>query len=688
MSRPALPSPMLSCALVAACATAAVACGGGGYETNCYLGNDAQLLRSPRSRFLAELRRALPRRKAPFKAQWSKGGPSAQDYTRQRGEEDVLAALKASGVPEPTRNRILKGYLAVRGAVCDYANELASHRLRARWMSEKQRAAVKPPALRPPRMPAGLPEQFAHYLRGAIAWHKGDPRTARRHWMRVLRLPAAERRDRTVWAAYMLGRSYVGHSADRATQWLAAVRSLVAKGFGDSTGLAAASLGWEARVELDRKNYRQAVRLYAQQLACGDKSATASLRICANRLIQARGEALAGAARDPLTRGVVTAYLVAGPHSCWIDCGRSGAAHVETWLEAVEGARARNIRGAERLAWAAYRTGLMRQAQRWVDRAPKEDMIACWLRAKLLLRAGKLEDAAEQLAHAFRRARAPVTSGEDGLSPREQEADRRVTALAEDLASLHLSRKQYVRALDLLVAHDRCLPVAYIAERILTTEELTDYVKTRRNDRTRDWVRYLLARRLVRQGRWKDARAYFDKETRSRLDAYVRAIRKGNDTRAGRADRAESFWTAARMARDSGDQLMGYGTTSVQPQRDGKVRPWEEFARTARSQLFTVAPASKDEHRRVAGHRPKPPDRWHPVYEAVSHAWQACELMPDNDERTAQRLCEAGTWIKYLDPNAADRFYKALVLRCGNTKLGRQADRLRWFPRIQADPTR
>ena len=54
--------------------------------------------------------------------------------------------------------------------------------------------------------------------------------------------------------------------------------------------------------------------------------------------------------------------------------------------------------------------------------------------------------------------------------------------------------------------------------------------------------------------------------------------------------------------------------------------------------------------------------------------------MPDNSAETAHLLWMAGTWIKYADPKAADRFYKALVRRCGQTPLGREADRRRWLP--------
>jgi len=41
--------------------------------------------------------------------------------------------------------------------------------------------------------------------------------------------------------------------------------------------------------------------------------------------------------------------------------------------------------------------------------------------------------------------------------------------------------------------------------------------------------------------------------------------------------------------------------------------------------------------------------------------------------------------LKYLEPDAADRFYKALVRRCRKTEIGAKADRLRWFPELDAE---
>ena len=65
-------------------------------------------------------------------------------------------------------------------------------------------------------------------------------------------------------------------------------------------------------------------------------------------------------------------------------------------------------------------------------------------------------------------------------------------------------------------------------------------------------------------------------------------------------------------------------------------------------------------------------------------AWEAAKWMPGNSDETARMLCIAGSWIKYEDPQAADVFYKALVRRCRKTAIGAEADRIRWFPLLDA----
>ena len=98
--------------------------------------------------------------------------------------------------------------------------------------------------------------------------------------------------------------------------------------------------------------------------------------------------------------------------------------------------------------------------------------------------------------------------------------------------------------------------------------------------------------------------------------------------------------------------------------------------------------SSADERRRVGQSAVTPDKRWHYRYLAAELAWQAAGLLPNESDETARLLCEAGSWLKARDPRAANRFYKALVQRCGTTDLGREAQRLHWLPPLTPESDR
>jgi len=53
-----------------------------------------------------------------------------------------------------------------------------------------------------------------------------------------------------------------------------------------------------------------------------------------------------------------------------------------------------------------------------------------------------------------------------------------------------------------------------------------------------------------------------------------------------------------------------------------------------------------------------PNERFHYRYQAADLAWEAAALMPNNIDETARVLCVGGTWLKNIDPQRADVFYK------------------------------
>jgi hypothetical protein len=262
-----------------------------------------------------------------------------------------------------------------------------------------------------------------------------------------------------------------------------------------------------------------------------------------------------------------------------------------------------------------------------------------------------------------------------------------------------LARRHYVEALDALLKSGFWTDAAYVAERVLTADELKAYVDRAWpgakpvTERAEQWgehvpnveenagnLKYLLARRLARMGRFDEAAAYMPESRRGMLASMAELLRAGRDGRRAKADRAKALWAAAQLMRANGMELVG---TELAP--DAGVYGGNFTMNVSRGKGGGAGSGlgpGQDELARVAGSGPDPDKRWHYRFVAARLGWEAAELMPDQDEATAVVLCTAGTWLKAPEPKEAERFYKALVRRCGKTTLGAEAARVRWFPKM------
>lgn len=550
-------------------------------------------------------------------------------------------------------------------------------------------------------IPDGLPSEFDDYARGAAFYAAGDVDEAVEWWERLLLLPKEGRKYRSVWAAYMIGRALVDDARpglrEKAINFFAKTRELAAEGFLDPQNLAAASWGWEARAEMNLGHLERAGELYF-------KTASAdSIAVLAQRAFKSDSAGFARLARHPLMAKLMIAAIVArgGPWRPDIP-----DKNVAAFLAALENAGAPNIENADRIAWAAYGRSDVPSARRWLARSKQDSLLARWLTTKLMLRDGKVPEASAELAklvYAW-----PVNEEwnghtEDPLYPQDK--------IVGELAMLTLARGQYIDAMDLLLRQSFFTEAAYIAERVLTADELKTYVDARWPEGTLPeqterkgvagdayWnhrgidprqvshdLRYLLARRLTRLARYEEADSYFPLNWRNVLRDYVGALQAAKDPTASRDERGESLWAAAQIARRHGMEIMG---TELEPDfrsnggmtgSDGINLP------PIRANKYTPAPltdASADEKRRILAHHPEPDRRYHYRYVAAEQAWQAARLLPDESDLKAIVLCSAGNWVGRRDAKAAAKFYAALVRDCGTTKLGREARDIRWFPSI------
>jgi hypothetical protein len=673
------------------------------------VGGDTPLLGAPEAGFHAELLR-MHLVEADFTARLPAG--SAAKQTAETDLADLRAALGGGAGHE----EILACYEAARGAVLAHAESLASLNAPAGLASVMFQA---------PPVPSGLPPEFELYFRGALAWHSDKTNQARAAWQSLLRLPQAARPYRATWAAFMLGRSYAETERPRAVQYYQRVRELARAGFVDSLGLAAASVGWEAKAEYELGHYERAMDLYLEQLASGDESALISLRWVAADALRERVRSLRSLAAHPRARRVLTAFIISGSYrggpvdidnpvrevaanaltaATFLPAPAKGWHQQENpavvWLQALEAVNAENVESAEQVALAAYQCGDFAASQRWIHRCSSAP-VARWLQAKLWLREGRLNDAAAQLAlltWEFQvspppRAQATDTRLADHLVIDGRSGWQVVTPAEQvlgELGALRLARREYEEALDCLLRSGFWVDAAYVAERVLTTDELIRFVDRRRPQvagveagriREED-LRWLLARRLARSGRLEEAEAYFPSEVHPAFQCYLGLWRAAHATNAPRTERAAAWWGTALLIREEGMRLFG---TEVEPD----WACWSgafDLGGTLRQRVAAPAFArpSREEVKRAMKHAPDPEARYHYRYRAAALAWEAATLMPNNSDDTARVLCTAGSWLKHRDPKAADVFYKALVRRCRRTALGQAADRKRWFPELDS----
>ncbi|MEP6821648.1 MAG: hypothetical protein ABI946_04785 [Chthoniobacterales bacterium] len=237
---------------------------------------------------------------------------------------------------------------------------------------------------------------------------------------------------------------------------------------------------------------------------------------------------------------------------------------------------------------------------------------------------------------------------------------------------------------------------AFVAERVLTADELKTYVDTMRSDREearRHWS-YVLGRRLVREDRYEEAAKYLPAPNDKILQIYAKALHDGADEKLAKEERAAAWFHAAWLARYDGMELMG---TQVAPDvfaTEGsfempdlakerltgnyqKVR-WDGAEEKKTDVPIPLRP-SKEEVKRMKASAIQPDVRFHYRVVAGALAMKAAALLPDHSAEVADVINSAGLWVKDRDQKVAGRYFNVLERRGSGTEIGRAASAKHWF---------
>jgi hypothetical protein len=518
-------------------------------------------------------------------------------------------------------------------------------------------------------MGRGLPAAVRLYTAGAVSFHQGERGSAELFFSAALAAAVDNRAPRRVWAAYMLGRTT--SDFDRARKYFAQTRALVRQGAADPLGLAAASLGEEARIELQEGRIAKAIDLYLQQAALGSERAVDSLRWVARDLLT-DSESLALHLRDAQARSLIFAYVLSHPWEASPgDEDEDPRRADELWQRLVAALDEHpDPWAADRLVRSAYSVGRYGVAGHLANAYDTPTM--AWIRAKLALRRGDQDLALRAYARLVETISA-ANASKGGRDPLQPEMGGRICA---ESGVLSLARGEYARALAHLYLAlqenwDYWEDVAYLAERILTVQELRDFIDREVPPPPRAEseaaleagrvlpaleLRALLGRRLMRQGATEQAVTYFDDEyVRAVAEEYSASLRSARASMHSDIARAEALYTAATIARFDGMEILGYELAPDYAFWEGNYN----YSSLGAPRMGNYVGAG--EVKRYATSMPHTEIRYQYTLTAVDHASHAADLLPRSTQAFAAVLCQATGWTLHRDPQTAAKLYRRYV---------------------------
>lgn len=541
-----------------------------------------------------------------------------------------------------------------------------------------------------------LPEEFQLYTTAALAYRQKQSETATKLWKQLLALPKDERKYRSTWALWMLAQT----EKSEGLKHYAEIQKLVDEGYSDSLDLVDNKQGWIAYFSYRSGQYIDALKIY-HQLGSDNKidSLTASQAI--NDVLYLAVSSndknfLNEAAKDrnislALSHMLSDRYdvrhydyeqqledneLVEGPVNKEL---------IMDWLNILTAIDERDVsEEISSVATALYNAGFENELADCLKKINKETALKTWILAKISAKEGDLEAAAGHYKKLLPMLKGDPNSVErfGDFSPKFfEKADlhkQRMFYAYSEYAAIELGLKNYAHALDLFLQVDSP-DAGYIAESLMSPQELLEYMRGSKIAQNSEWMRELLGRKLARANYLKDARDYLPKDHLARFDAYVKAYNTATNLKLPAAQRAEAYNQAAKLrisenfhlANDARPQLRIYaaGLKFYHP----NYQPWEDL-----SNPKLIPAMTSDEKQRLKKHYRRYSKVQITEYDAAELLYKSAELLPKNNDLAAARLNKACA-ITAQDPEIADKYYQALVRDHGNTEIGQAADKKRWF---------
>jgi tetratricopeptide (TPR) repeat protein len=560
------------------------------------------------------------------------------------------------------------------------------------------RTAALPPRLAP------FEREFFLYALGRAQRLADDSLSIPPAWLELLVLPPADRPYRTVWARH--GLVLAAPDFPSADIRLRSLRADLDAGFRDTCGLEEAVVH-----QLLRRGLSLADRLHWLPLAA---AVSPSPRIEGALVADADWLGSVHPLADRWTRRVppetVRAIAAADPLATEVLVTLHGEKILPEDLSS-----AAPLLCASRRAWAAFEDGDFERGRRLLALAPSNSLVRLFWEARLARIDGDYPRSAallrEWLAEVAARGGVPENVFEihsdwglwleDSLREESVRTRSMPRVVQGELGGVLLTQGDFEEALLAFLRARSWIDAAFVAERCMTADALAAFIRQLPPELL-DWdtakwgsctradalLPWLLARRLMREGRPAEAGPFFPEAHRREWELWTSlsaAARPSPDASPDARDdtRALAALNLACLIFTRGMELFG---TELEPdvRNEGGAFSWSGIGPHRTPESFPGAPPLPEPL------PPLPDTRFHYRGLALDAARLAASLADDPDIIAAACLLDGhinalSSYLRNATPDDADPAYKRLCA-IPSHPLAQAARDARWFPWPQAKP--
>ncbi len=507
-----------------------------------------------------------------------------------------------------------------------------------------------------PAVPANLRE-FYLYSAGFAEMTGKDGVYFPKYWKELLELPAGQRHYRTSWVYYMLGNLAVKRDADEAYGYYQKLRKAVSDdGFADSLGLG-------------KRSY---IVNFQDVTEPGKKLKYWAIAVANNDVADAFGF---GRLTREVCKGITVNEWKNNPF--FLELYLMNSALPGQVLDSI--APDSKIYIAERMAALYYFCNNIDVCRKFLKFVPDDSLMKLYLEARLAKRDGNIKLAAEKLAkwlEIYQKSDKTVFRPQGWLFEYEQGWGEDVrTTFAQEvkgvLGTILVEQSDFLEAMHTFLEAGSWNDAAIVAEEYVKTADLIEYCTN--HTKAGDRLRYLLARRLMREGKVTEAGQWFPEEAKELYLLYVDLSVSANDPAKKAEERALALFELGQLLFSKGLQLRGTETYPDNFIMGGMYQMPADNWRNGQINLSWTGDIKPQVPARSTALR-----RFHYRWVA-SDMFARAALLAENPKLRSSALWAAGEVIRNRDPEGANKYYQMLC-DSGEAPMAAAARKRHWFP--------